>query len=76
MNKMLEFPGSQDVNDVEDLLTIEDLKRIFHVQEKTARKYYQQYGLRAIRLPGREVRFTREAVREFIRRCEEPQAAS
>lgn len=75
MKNTLELPATieQAIGEAEDeleLLTVDDLKRIFHIEEGAARKLYRKYGLRSVKLPGREVRFTRTAVRDFIRQCE------
>lgn len=61
------LPAPDPVKDVEDLLDIWDVMKIFDVCEETARNFYRKHGLRVIHLPGgREVRFTREDVRDFI----------
>lgn len=57
--------------DPDEMLTVKDIMRLFHVSEETARRFYTDYGLEAKRLPGgREVRFTRAAVREFVNRLD------
>lgn len=48
------------------LWTIKDLERIFQVSERTIIRYYREYDLKVVTLPGNLIRFTPESVREFI----------